>query len=172
MNIICPECKAKNVPGTLFCVECGGKMFTETSGIPTQTIRDRSVPQESQKGTLPFEEPVSAIDAVVSLHIVRTGQILPLSGRDDFTLGRVSEGQSIIPDIDLSQFDAYTQGVSRLHATVKIRQNAITITDLGSSNGTRINNVKIAPHTPHQVKHGDILAIGKLKIQTLIREED
>jgi pSer/pThr/pTyr-binding forkhead associated (FHA) protein len=106
-------------------------------------------------------------EAVISLNILDRGYILPLIGREEYTLGRVSKGQSILPDIDLSPFDAYKAGVSRLHATLKIQGEYITVTDLGSSNGTYINGKTIPAHEPQPLRHGDILALGKLKIQIL-----
>ncbi len=42
--------------------------------------------------------------------------------------------------------------------------------DLGSSNGTRVNGQKIVPHVDYPVKHGDIIALGKLKIQLIIHK--
>ena len=107
----------------------------------------------------------------INLHIIRTGQIIPLEGRTDFTIGRISEGQSILPDIDLSPFDAYSQGVSRLHATLKIRDSLFYVEDLGSSNGTRINNEKIQPLSDHLIHNGDVIALGRFKVQALIRQE-
>jgi pSer/pThr/pTyr-binding forkhead associated (FHA) protein len=96
---------------------------------------------------------------------------LPLVGRNEFTLGRISQGQSILPDIDLSPYNAYAQGVSRLHATLKLIQDELYIEDLGSSNGTRINNTKIPPHQNQLVQHGDVIALGRFKIQALVRQE-
>ena len=115
--------------------------------------------------------PVQATQAQVSLHIVRTGQILPLIGRQEFTIGRVSQGQSILPDIDLTPYEAYSQGVSRLHATIRIEDKEISIEDLGSSNGTRVNNKKIDPHQHHPIAHGDVITLGRFKIQTLIQQD-
>jgi len=115
--------------------------------------------------------PSPTIEAQISLHIVRTGQILPLIGRDEFTIGRVSEGQSILPDIDLTPFEAYSQGVSRLHATIKINNDKVSISDLGSSNGTRINQTKLSPNKEYKLNHGDVISLGKFKIQALIRQD-
>jgi pSer/pThr/pTyr-binding forkhead associated (FHA) protein len=115
--------------------------------------------------------PAQVTEGNVSLHIVRTGQILPLVGRSEFTLGRISQGQSILPDIDLSPYNAYAQGVSRLHATLKVSQEELVIEDLGSSNGTRINNTKIPAHQNQRINHGDVIALGRFKIQVLIRQD-
>jgi pSer/pThr/pTyr-binding forkhead associated (FHA) protein len=109
-------------------------------------------------------------DTIISLHLVGSGQVLHLAGRTEFTLGRVAEGQPILPDVDLSVYDAYSQGVSRLHAALKFVNERVAITDLGSANGTRVNGQKIMPHIDYPLNHGDMIALGKLKIQVLIRK--
>jgi pSer/pThr/pTyr-binding forkhead associated (FHA) protein len=94
---------------------------------------------------------------------------LPLAGQDEVTLGRVSEGQPVVPDIDLTPYKAYEDGVSRMHASIRIIEDQVLITDLGSANGTRVNGMQITSHIPYPVKHGDILTLGKFKIQILLR---
>jgi pSer/pThr/pTyr-binding forkhead associated (FHA) protein len=167
---ICANCDHENFEGALFCSECGAALITQ-GGISTATITaaEAGVPEAPA-----FEKPpppTPTVDAIVSLHVVRTGQILPLVGRNEFTVGRVSEGQSILPDIDLTPYEAYNQGVSRLHSIIRIDGSEITITDLGSSNGTRVNNVKISPHKEHPLNHGDVIALGQFKIQALVRQD-
>jgi len=54
--------------------------------------------------------PSEVLEAVISLHLVDSGQILHLAGRSEFTLGRAADGQPILPDVDLSPYEAYTQG--------------------------------------------------------------
>jgi pSer/pThr/pTyr-binding forkhead associated (FHA) protein len=98
-----------------------------------------------------------------------SGKILPLASRNEFTLGRLSEGQPIMPDIDLTPYQAYASGVSRLHAVVKREDNRVAVMDLGSSNGTYVNGRRLNPHTEESLSHGDIVALGKLKIQILLR---
>ena len=43
------------------------------------------------------------MDAVVSLHMVDSGQFVNLTGQTEFTIGRTAEGQPILPDVDLSR---------------------------------------------------------------------
>ncbi|HKJ28114.1 MAG TPA: FHA domain-containing protein [Anaerolineales bacterium] len=170
MTIICPNCSFEEPDGAIFCSECGTKLIGP-DGLATATIQATSG-KFSDPGT-PSEPdaPLPVSEAEISLHIIRTGQILPLIGRTEYTLGRISKGQSILPDIDLSPYDAYSQGVSRLHTTIKVKDNQIYIEDLGSSNGTRINNQKIVSHNEKMVQHGDVLALGRFKIQILIRQD-
>lgn len=170
MNIICPNCNNEEPAGAIFCSECGTKLIT-SDGLLTATIQTTDS-RIVDTGTEPEPDtPTPVSEAQVSIHIIRTGQILPLVGRTEYTLGRISKGQSILPDIDLSPYDAYSQGVSRLHATLKVRDNQLYIEDLGSSNGTRINNNKIASHQDQLVHHGDVIALGRFKIQMLVRQE-
>jgi len=110
------------------------------------------------------------LDTWGTLHLLETGQMLPLSNRNEFTLGRSSEGQPIMPDIDLSPYHAYANGVSRLHAVIKRHGDRISIMDLGSSNGTYINGKKLQPNTEQVVQHGDVVMFGKLKIQVLLKD--
>lgn len=170
MSLVCPNCHSQEPEGVFFCSECGTKIV-EDGGLSTATIRQTDS-QITKAGEAPVAPPPAPItEAQVSLHIIRTGQILPLVGRQQFTLGRISQGQSILPDIDLTPYDAYSQGVSRLHATIKIGEEDILVEDLGSSNGTRINNNKIGPHEDHILNHGDVISLGRFKIQALVRQE-
>jgi pSer/pThr/pTyr-binding forkhead associated (FHA) protein len=169
--ITCPNCQNKEIEGALFCRVCGAQLVA-TEGSTTQSIK-----QLPPSGRL---EPVEGLspdtylpilgDAIVSLHILDAGQILPLSGREEYTLGRSAEGQSILPDIDLTSYRAYERGVSRMHACIKIVNRQATITDLGSVNGTQINGKKITPNQGYPLKHGDILTLGRLKLQVLLRK--
>ena len=58
-------------------------------------------------------------------------------------------------------------GVSRRHAQLIVSDNKITIMDLGSSNGTRVNGGEaIFPNTPVDISSGAMLSIGKALIKT------
>lgn len=165
--IICSNCQHKNVAGAMFCAECGAQLDgVET--LVTQAITDEQIADErSKKGRL---EPISTpANSWISLHLMDSGKILPLASRNEFTLGRLSEGQPIMPDIDLTPYQAYASGVSRLHAVVKRDSERVLVMDLGSSNGTYVNGRRINPHVEEALNHGDILALGKLKIQVLLR---
>jgi len=166
--IICPNCRHQELPGAMFCSECGTQINMADT-LTTQSIRpstaDLLVPPAE---TAPIPIVAGVGDAIVSLHILEAGKVVPLEGRTEFTLGRAVEGQPILPDIDLSAYDAYTLGVSRLHAAVKIISQRVVVVDLGSSNGTRVNGQKIIPNGDFPLSHGDMLSLGKLKIQILI----
>jgi hypothetical protein len=171
--IICPNCHHQEITGALFCSECGAQLvFSET--LSTQTFRraddesgilsDQSEPERGEGGAL-----ASPGDFSISLHLVDNGKLLPLAGRTEFSLGRVTEGQPILPDIDLSPYEAYSRGVSRLHAALKVVNKRVVIIDLGSSNGTRVNGQKIVPNVDYPLNNGDVIALGRLRIQILFK---
>ena len=165
--IVCPNCQYKNVTGAMFCAECGAQLDGVDTLI-TQAITDDQIAEElSKKPARP--EPVVPINSWISLHLMDSGKILLLASRNEFTLGRLSEGQPIMPDIDLTPYQAYASGVSRLHVVIKREASRVVIMDLGSSNGTYLNGRRLNPHVEETLNHGDVVALGKLKIQVLLR---
>ena len=175
--IICPNCHHKELPGALFCSECGARLIS-LDYFTTQSIKKTNTGnlEDTFDGNLGFELEENeemlrnqTLSSDLALYIIEGKQTLQLAGRHEYTLGRVAEGQPILPDVDLSPFDAYAQGVSRLHAALKINKNRVVIMDLGSSNGTRVNGQKIVPHVDYPISHNDQIALGKLRLQVLIK---
>lgn len=171
--ITCPNCHHQELPGALFCSECGAQLVVVDRSA-TQTLdmiqsdyfeRKRSKPLPP----LPDENAAPAAALSIALRVIDSDEVIHLSGRSEVTLGRVVEGQPILPDIDLTPYEAYAHGVSRLHAAIKITPQRISIMDLGSSNGTRVNGQKIVPHVDYPLKNHDVIALGKLKIQVIIQ---
>ncbi len=172
--ILCPNCHHQEFSGALFCSECGARLVVTEAPTTHHIERNQTGLLLTQEGRLPVP-PAPAVsansgDATVSLHLIESGMILHLTGQNEFTLGRVAEGQPILPDVDLSPYEAYAQGVSRLHSALKMNNQRVFITDLGSSNGTRVNGQKIMPNVDFPLNHGDVVALGKFKIQVLIRK--
>lgn len=167
----CPNCKSQELEGAIFCSQCGAQMV----GLPS---RDEGRLEES-KNTVPLRIRYSSVGRTtrahsmlgndLSLHFLDSGQILPLSDSQEYILGRSSEDQPEKPSIDLTDYQAYEKGVSRLHASIRKAGGGFQIVDLGSSNGTRLNGNRLAPQQAYSLQHGDILSLGKLKVQILIR---
>lgn len=165
--IVCPNCQCKNMNGAVFCDDCGMQLAgadmivtQNISPIQQKKIKDDAVKTATLQNNL---------DTWASLHLMESGQILPLTDRQEFTLGRISDAQPIMPDIDLTPYQAYASGVSRLHAVLKREGNQVRVMDLGSSNGTYLNGKRLKPNTEQPIQHGDLLSLGKLKIQILLR---
>ncbi|HEY9615867.1 MAG TPA: FHA domain-containing protein [Microcoleaceae cyanobacterium] len=66
----------------------------------------------------------------------------------------------IPPDIDVSGFPN-SEIVSRIHADIRVEADAYFIEDVGSSNGTYINNLPLSMGNRHRLRSGDRIALGK-----------
>lgn len=64
------------------------------------------------------------------------------------------------PDIDVSGFPD-SEVVSRVHADIRIEAGIYYIEDVGSSNGTYINNMALPMGNRHRLRPGDRIALGK-----------
>jgi hypothetical protein len=171
MSIRCPNCGHEEKEGALFCSKCNTKLFDE-EGLNTMSIGDPQVGgvptdrlRQAERELQPSDEA-----SLFSLHLVRSGHVITLKGKGEFILGRVSEGQSILPDIDLEPYGAYEMGVSRLHALVRVGDEEISITDLGSSNGTLVNKQPIPPHKVQPLEDKDLIRLGRFDIQALVNQ--
>ena len=169
--IVCPNCQHEEFTGALFCSKCGAQ-FVQPRGQGSTTAIYTSIPDTATQIETPAfpTPPIECKDSWVALAVFDFDEAIFLHSSEEFSLGRATTGQPIVPDIDLAPYNAYETGVSRLHASINIRNRPITVQDLGSVNGTRVNGKKLAPHSTTSLSHGDILTLGKLKIQILIKE--
>lgn len=79
-------------------------------------------------------------------------------------IGRDEAKSSERPDLDLMPYGAFKHGVSRRHASLELVGKCLTIKDLGSSNGTFLNGARLDPHEVHQLRDGDTLRMGQMKL--------
>lgn len=68
--------------------------------------------------------------------------------------------ERIPPDIDVSGFPD-SEIVSRIHADIRLEGDAYYVEDVGSSNGTYVNNVALPMGNRHRLRPGDRISLGK-----------
>lgn len=73
----------------------------------------------------------------------------------------------IPPDIDVSGF-SNSEIVSRVHADIRVEGDSHYIEDVGSSNGTYINNLPLLPGNRHRLRPGDRISLGKGDLVTFL----
>jgi adenylate cyclase len=73
---------------------------------------------------------------------------------DDVSIGRGQDNAIILADTK----------VSRNHAQIRRASGHCTLTDLGSSNGSYLNRVRLHPHVPRQLYDNDEIAIGTTRM--------
>ncbi len=170
--ISCPQCKYQELNGALFCSQCGAQLYETTDTTAAiEFSENRTVKKISSSAAPTFPSPPKNLeDSKAAIYLLDTEDTIFIKGDKELTIGRSTEGQAVVPDIDLSPFDAYESGVSRLHATLAVKGAQVTAKDLGSANGTRLNGKKLSAHAEHTIQHGDVLTLGNLKLQILIRK--
>lgn len=143
--ISCQSCGVGYIVGTLFCTECGLSLL-----------------DARRHGNGKYE----------SAHflILNNGrkQIVPLSGSESIMIGRADPEVGYWPQLDFSDDGGVEKGVSRQHAAVRMRDNEVLLFDLGSANGTWIDNVRLEPDQPYPLPVSGRVRFGGLDVHVLL----
>jgi eukaryotic-like serine/threonine-protein kinase len=148
---------------TVFCGFCGGRIAADDVFCAHCGAR----------------QPLAGVGSSAMLHAVRPTAKLVVTGtteldasfilqKDSNLLGRTDPHSNIFPEIDLSRFDPETK-VSRRHARIWVEGETFLVEDLGSVNGTVINDsVRLAPRQPRVLDSGDKLRVGETTLHFLV----
>lgn len=91
--------------------------------------------------------------------------LLVVGGELNGTIFDLIEGETIVGRSPECKIPLEFQGVSRKHFSIKVKNKTATITDLGSSNGTFLNNTKL--ENPTELEKGDIIKLGSIALKFL-----
>lgn len=152
----CPHCGAHVDPHDATCGRCGGVIAV--SAQTTQLTRRPLAFPLDPSGSCVFAPEASAI-----LQVLPSGTCITLTLKQPIILGR-GESKARQNLLDLSEFGALDHGVSRLHCRLERHGDRLTVTDLGSANGTYVNGEPLHPHHIHLLRHGDKLILGTLHL--------
>ncbi len=166
-KVTCPSCGTENLPGTLFCVQCGtylpsgGPLRTEP--LPEQEKGRRAHPrQEEMEG----ERKSPAVS--IEVEMLSSGRKVLLSADREILAGRLDAAHGIFPELDLTTDGGLEQGVSRRHARIYMREGKCYIEDLDSTNGTFLNGERLTPYLPYVFHDGDTLMLGTMALRVRI----
>ena len=114
-----------------------------------------------------FENPRLKAGSLEVTALVREGELPVIVSGPDGTRLTLSEGQTLIigrlPECDITVNDA---SISRRHAHITRHGDEVSITDLGSTNGTSVNGSKIQRSV---VVNGDEISVGTARITVEIQ---
>jgi len=82
--------------------------------------------------------------------------------KPEIIVGREDPISGIFPEIDLTPYGGETGGVSRQHARLNQSAGQWTVTDLNSTNYTRVDGAKIEPNVATPLKDGVRLQFGRV----------
>ena len=86
---------------------------------------------------------------------------LPADKRE-IIIGREDPISGIFPEVDLTPYGGESGGVSRQHARLNNNTGQWTLTDLNSTNYTRVDGAKIEPNVPVPIAGGAKLQFGRV----------
>jgi hypothetical protein len=135
----CPAC---GMPVTgRFCEACGCD-----TALAEPTARPQAPGQQAAKWTAVVDADHEFYERVLARggpDTVAFPQYFPerriVLRRDTALIGRHNPEQGVEPEIDLGIHPA-DRGVSTQHAVLRVTDDGLTVTDLGSTNGTSIND--------------------------------
>jgi hypothetical protein len=108
-------------------------------------------------------------NAVLVMQILTDIEPLVLPRMEKLVIGRAGASGLRHPDVDLTSWGAIRYGVSRRHAAFEIRDEAVFLTDLGSTNGTYLNARRLPSGESRIVCSGDELLLGNLMAHVYFR---
>ena len=174
----CPVCHTPRIGDEQFCEECGHD-FSQTP--PTATAdADEAAPTAPLDGDRPIWSAVIAADRD---HYDRNApddiafpsglpERVVVLDRDCVRIGRRSETRGTHPEIDLAGPPEDT-GVSRTHAVLNRQgDGSYTLVDVGSANGTTVNDQALAEGESRLLRHGDRILLGAWTTITVLREPE
>jgi serine/threonine-protein kinase len=148
-TVYCGFCGGRIAADDVFCAHCGARQPPAGVGSSALLHASRPTAKLVVAGT-------TELDASFILQ------------KDSNLLGRTDPHSNIFPEIDLSRFDPETK-VSRRHARIWLEGDTFLVEDLGSVNGTVINDsVRLAPRQPRVLDSGDKLRVGETTLHFLV----
>lgn len=105
-------------------------------------------------------------------YIANQSKPIIVTNVDVIRIGRGDNAAGVNPNVDLAQFYASELGVSRYHAEIVYTDGAYFIKDMGSTNGTWVNNSKLAPYRQTPLEDGDQIRLGHFTLLVKFNVEE
>jgi len=161
----CPVCKYKNISSATHCAFCGSPLVEiEDEMLPTMQMTEIATAVLPTAG---HELRVSSMEVPeegIAIYTTASGIPVAVCSEDRLTLGRRLTGEIDSTFVDLQPFDAYENGVSRRHALIQAAHPGYEIIDLGSTNGTWLEKVRLVPHQPYPLKLVSQVTLGRMQL--------
>lgn len=171
MNVsekLCPVCKNKNEFAASVCVHCGaalGDPLLDT-GIQTETTDMPALDPERIKDW-PIDE-AAVPDSGIAVYVEGGFNPAYIDTGGEFVIGR-KVGTSSEAFFDLSPLGGYHRGLSRRHAVIRRTEQGYEVLDLGSLNGTWLNDDRLVPRQSYPLASGSHLRLGRMRLFVLYR---
>jgi len=168
---ICPVCKTNNTPDATLCVHCGATLdaaFVE-SGPRTKTTDMQALTPDMIREWSSKEAKQAAVpEQGIAFYVDGHANPAYSDSKGEIILGRKAETTSERL-LDLAPFGGYSMGLSRRHAVIRQVGDGYELMDLGSVNGTFLNEERLVPQKTYPLPSGSHLRLGRLRMLVLYR---
>ncbi|MBC8159834.1 MAG: FHA domain-containing protein [Roseiflexaceae bacterium] len=162
----CPNCQSGQIDGTVFCTVCGASLAAPVRRQSTTLFKKGLRPEATEPVAMAdAAPPVAPSEARLALYVLPSGRQMRLKLQEELLIGRRDSGRGITPDVDLSDDGGFNAGVSRRHAIISWDEGDLFVEDLGSPNGTFVNEQRIKPQQRAPLRNGDTLRCGMLTLR-------
>ncbi len=145
----------------------------ESSGAPAPQVDELAAQAQSQ--SMPTVDQTPAADQVVAtpapaapvgprLLFDNGAELVLPTDKQEVVVGREDPISGIFPEVDLTAHGGESGGVSRQHARLSKQGATWVITDLNSTNYTRIDGTRLEANTPHELKDGMKIQFGRVAV--------
>jgi hypothetical protein len=160
---------------SVLCPTCGEAYPATKSGCPycTPITTERQSPRSTRHvARTPIFPPIPRTGhdslprkAQVWLQFLPSGICVALPLDRPVILGRQPLPDDHCDLVDLTDLAGFEHGVSRAHCMVQRRGTRLVVIDLGSTNGTFLNDQPVLPYQERILAHGDRLILGTLHLE-------
>jgi len=165
---ICPTCKHENAEEAAYCVRCGTLLVSGHTDATTRPVSDTEILRLAAEAAPPPGAKAPPGAATLALFVVGQEQPILLGQAQTIILGRGGSEENGPALIDPQL--AARAGVSRHHAAITYADGVYTIKDLGSTNGTWVNNKRLLAQMPVVLQSGDQIRLGALVIYVYFQQ--
>lgn len=161
--MICPNCGVQVEDYAKFCFNCGVSLTAEATETPAANATATAKGEAAEVDELPATQ--FQTRSVRLLH-VQTSTFIDLPTIAPMVvIGKAS--RQGVPHIDVKSLP-HSEVVSRQHAAIQIQGKQYWLEDLGSTNGTYVNEVPLLPGQQHPLVFGDRIDFGEGQQFTLV----
>ena len=161
---ICPRCTHNNLDGALVCDRCR-QPLSNYVGLATRQMR---AVLDMEDMPLPSRNSMPAVatnQGTITFELEDVPQPIVVENQGRILIGRTSNRSVRVPDVDLGPYNAFSKGVSSLHASIFRSDECLNISDLGSLNGTYLNRECLTPHMGYALHNGDLIYLGQMAMR-------
>lgn len=170
---VCPICKTKNELEATICRHCGAELDDLSMDSGHKTTDMRALTPE-MLGYWSFKDAKEVVipDSGIAFYIEGQSDSAYIDYEGEFVLGRKSgttSGTTSEMLLDLGPLGGFGLGVSRRHAVIQRTREGYEVLDLGSINGTWLNEERLIPDKPYPLRSGSHLRLGRMRLLVLYK---